>query len=283
MKKTYDELIKGLKEEVKKTGMTKAVIGLSGGIDSAVTLKIAVDALGAENVTAILMPEIGLTNQVNTDHAKLLADHFGVTNYLQPINSLLISFGFVPWGQSQISQMNLRARIRMTLLYHYANTVNALVLGTSNKSEILLGYGTKFGDLAADIEVIGSLWKTDVIAIAKHIGLPQELIDKKPSAELTPGQNDEDELGAPYTKLDLILRLYEEGLDADEIISRGFESALTQKTLKRVAANEHKRALPPVIEISKIKKGKVTAPKQEKKTEPETPPPAPHPDQQPLF
>jgi NAD+ synthase len=253
MKKTYQDLIKALKKEVKNTGLEKVVIGLSGGLDSAVTLKLAVDALGADNVTALIMPEIGLSSQENIDHAKILAEHLEVKSFYQPINSFLVSFNFIPWGQNHTSQLNLRSRIRMILLYHFANKNSALVLGTSNKSELMLGYGTKYGDLAADIEVIGNLYKTDVFELARYMGMPDELINKTPTAELAPGQTDEDELGATYDKLDIILKLYEEGRDEEDMISRGLDPTLTRKTVRRIKNNEHKLKIPPVL-TAEIKK-----------------------------
>ncbi|EKD63061.1 MAG: hypothetical protein ACD_51C00354G0006 [uncultured bacterium] len=257
MKKTYQDLIKALKKEVKKTGREQVVIGLSGGLDSAVTFKLAIDALGAENVTALIMPEIGLTKQENIEHAKILAEHLEAKYYYQPINSFLVSFNFVPWGQNSTSQMNLRSRIRMLLLYHFANKNNALVLGTSNKSELMLGYGTKYGDLAADIEVIGSLYKTEVVDLAIYMDMPEELINKAPSAELAPDQTDEDELGASYAKLDQILKLYEEERDEEDIISRGLDPTLTRKTVRRIKANEHKLKLPPILGIKAQKTAEI--------------------------
>lgn len=274
MKKTYKELVKNLRKEIKNRGFQKVALGLSGGLDSAVTLKLAVDAIGAEYVAALIMPEIGLSNPENIEHAKILAEHLKVKTYYQPINSFLVSFHFTPWGSTPINQMNLRSRLRMVLLYSYANTQNALVLGTSNKSELLLGYGTKYGDLAADIEVIGKLYKTEVKELARAIGLPSELIEKKPTAELAPDQTDESDLGAPYEILDKILKLYEENRDEKEITDRGFESSLVKKTLQRIALNKHKSELPHIIEAEVEKFNEVNIPMENLKSED---------DQRPLF
>jgi len=277
MKKTYKELVKNLKKEVKNRGFEKVALGLSGGLDSAVTLKLAVDALGAEHVAALIMPEIGLSSAENIEHAKILAEHFKVKTYYQPINSFLVSFHFTPWGSTPTSQMNLRSRLRMILLYSYANTQNALVLGTSNKSELLLGYGTKYGDLAADIEVIGKLYKTEVKELARFMGLPTELIEKAPTAELAPDQTDENDLGAPYETLDKILKLAEEGRSEDEIMDRGFELSLVKKILSRIANNKHKSEMPPTITAEIENFNEIDMPIEE-------PPVAkPHKDQQQLF
>ena len=133
----------------------------------------------------------------------------------------------------------------MTLLYSLANTEKALVLGTSNLSELLLGYGTKHGDLAADIEVIGELYKTEVFKLADHVGLPPEIVNKTPSAELVAGQSDEEELGAPYPDLDSVLMKRELGRDG--CIARGMPLALVQLVFRRMEENEHKTKMPPVI------------------------------------
>lgn len=246
----YEQLVSGLQEYFKKNNFTKAVIGVSGGIDSALTLKIAVDALGAENVTGLLMPEKGISSEENIFHAKTLCGFLGVKYHLIQINKFTMDFGILPWKGNTVAQMNLKPRVRMTLLYHYANTFNALVLGTSNKSEVLLGYGTKFGDFAADIEVIADLYKDDVYAVSRYIGLPDELIEKKPSAELAAGQTDESELGATYNELDPILRQHELGFE--KLLEKGMNPGTLNRTLRRIEDNRHKTSPIPMIKITRV-------------------------------
>lgn len=241
----YEKLVKGLRDYCTKHHFKRGVLGVSGGVDSSLTLKIAVDALGPENVTALIMPELGLTKQENIDHAKILCQFLGVNCYYQPINNFLTDFGIVAWKPAPRAHMNTKARIRAVLLYNFANTENALVLGTSNKSESLLGYGTKYGDLAADIEVIGELFKTEVIALAEHIGLPPEITNKTPTAELSAGQTDEEELGASYKDLDQVLAKLE--LGEQGCIDHGLPAPLVQMVFRRVEENKHKTELPFVI------------------------------------
>jgi len=247
MNEVYKALTGGLQKYFLQHNFKRAVLGLSGGVDSALTLKIAVDALGAENVTAILMPELGLTKEENIEHSKAICEFLGATYFYQPINSFVSDFNTCPWKPPVMAQMNTKARIRSVLLYNYANTEHALVLGTSNKSELLLGYGTKFGDLAADIEVIGDLYKTEVIKLADFIGLPPEIVNKVPSAELAPGQTDEGELGATYNELDKILMKLDFG--QKHCIEHGLPIALVQRVFRRVAENKHKTELPFLIKI----------------------------------
>lgn len=241
----YDRLVKGVRDFFQKNNLRRGVLGLSGGVDSALTLKIAVDALGGDNITALLMPELGLTKQENIDHSKLLCQFLNVNCFYQPINSFLSDFTALPWRPTPHAHMNTKARVRSVILYNFANSENAIVLGTSNKSELLLGYGTKYGDLAADLEVIGDLLKTEVIKLADHIGLPLEIVNKTPSAELAPGQTDEEEMGAPYSDLDKVLSKVEIGPEA--CIERGLPQALVQLVYRRVNENKHKTQLPFVI------------------------------------
>lgn len=249
VEKVYEKLIQGLKKYCQTHGFNKAVVGLSGGIDSSLTFKLAVDALGSNNVTALILPELGVTSDDNIRHAKALADFFKVKYYYQPINTLIVDSNIAPWKPNPLARMNTKARLRAVLLYSFANTKNALVLGTSNKSETLLGYGTKYGDLAADLEVIGELYKTEVYALAEYLHLPQEILEKTPTAELEPGQTDEKELGASYAVLDQILQRLEEGKKRTAIVKEGFPLALVEKVMKRMEANQHKREMPPVLAV----------------------------------
>ncbi len=245
----YQNIVDGLKKFFKERNFQKGVVGLSGGVDSALTLKLAVDALGAKNVTALILPELGITRQENIDHAKILASYFGITAQYQPINAFLADYTLLPWKPNKMSLMNAKARIRMSLLYNFANSENALVLGTSNRSELLLGYGTKFGDLACDVEVIGGLYKTEVIMLADHVGLPPEIVEKTPSAELAPGQTDEAELGATYRDLDKVLMKLDLGIEG--CLEHGMPASLVHKVFKLAQVAEHKTKLTPIITVQR--------------------------------
>lgn len=245
----HQQIIKGIQKYFAETKLHRVVVGVSGGVDSALTLKLAVDALGGEKVTAIAMPENGVTSAENVMHAKKLSEALGTSFYLQSINQFLLNFASVPWSGNSLAAQNAKARIRALLLYHYANSQNALVLGTSNRSEILLGYGTKYGDLAADLEVIGDLYKTEVIELADYIGLPPEIAHKTPSAELFAGQTDEGELGASYNEIDPVLKRLDQG--KDKLMERGMSAAIIHNIFKRVENNKHKSEMPPVIKVKK--------------------------------
>lgn len=260
MDKIYNTLVTELQKFFQKTGADKAVIGLSGGIDSSLTLKLAVDALGAERIVGLLMPETGLTKEENIHHARGLAEYFKIIYHTLPINSMCVPFNVLPWQPSRLAQMNLKARVRMVTLYHFANSCHGIVLGTSNKTECYLGYGTKFGDAASDIYVIGDLLKTEVWELSKMLGLPEEIIQKTPSAELAVNQTDEGELGATYHDIDKILialekeckdvhnsELREKALEI--LIEKGQDPLLVRKVFKMVKDNLHKSVTPYIINV----------------------------------
>lgn len=249
MENIYNQLIQGLKEFSKVTHLKRAVIGLSGGVDSSLVLKLAVDALGARNVVGIIMPELKISAAENMQHAKKLAEFFGIQHFKVPINPLLVDYTHLPWKSSDMAFANTKARVRMTMLYNFANSHGAMVLGTSNRSEVLLGYGTKHGDFAADVEVIADLFKTEVWQLADFVGLPPEIIEKPPTAELFAGQTDEKELGASYRELDPILKNYTMGVD--KMVSKGMNPSLVRKVLAMIKKNEHKQQMPPTIAVAR--------------------------------
>src|SRR3990167_582931 len=247
IKRIYGKIISGIKEYFAKSGCKKAAVGLSGGIDSSVCAKLVADAIGKENVHGLIMPVMGLSSQENITDAVELCKLIGMSYSVVYINRFLEGFEDLEWGQSRIAKMNSASRIRAVLLYNYSNTHNALVIGTSNKTEIMLGYFTKYGDGAVDIEVIGELFKTDERELARFIGIPEKIINKTPTAELYHGQTDEDELGVSYDELDKILKLHIDGKNVKEIIDNGFDRKTVENVINRVNANEHKRNMPFVV------------------------------------
>ncbi|MFH1440243.1 MAG: NAD(+) synthase [Candidatus Woesearchaeota archaeon] len=227
------KIVKQIKQYFQDNNMSKAIIGLSGGIDSAVSTKLTIFALGKDNVIGISMPEIGLTKQQNTDDAKLFAEKEGIRYILQPINKMLLSFSDLNIPINDLAKMNLKARIRANILYSYANTFNALVIGTGNKTEAMIGYGTKYGDLACDIFVIADIFKKEVYEVARYLQISESIINKTPTAELFEGQTDEEEIGITYKELD-----------------KQLESGKISKDIKeRIKKNKHKCKYPFVVKV----------------------------------
>jgi len=249
MKQICGTLVAGIKNYFKKHNCKKAVIGLSGGIDSALSAKLVVDAIGKENVHGLIMPLKGLSSEENIQDAVEFCTLNGINYSLIFINEFIKKFEKLDWKQNKIAKMNTSSRIRAVLLYNYANTHYALVIGTSNKTEILLGYFTKYGDGAVDIEVIGDLFKTEEKELAKFMKIPNNIINKVPTAELYHGQTDEKELGVTYEELDKILKLYVDGNSMLNIIEKGFEKEKVENIFQRIEANKHKLEIPSTIKI----------------------------------
>lgn len=239
--KKFEKIVKAIKKFFTEQGKTKAVLGLSGGIDSALTLALLVKALGKENVTCVLMPNTKITKNQSTNDAKKLAEKLGVSYFIVPIDEMLDSFQ-TPWKQNNAAKTNLSARTRALVLYNYANSNNALVAGTGNKSEYYLGYFTKYGDAAADFFPIGNLLKKEVRELAKELNIPKEFLEKTPSAELWEGQEDEKELGLSYAQIDELLPLI---LVGKKIPNSQKQAA--DKIKKLIKATEHKRKTPLII------------------------------------
>lgn len=256
----YNAIVMGIRDYFSKMGFTKAILGSSGGIDSAVTLAMACSALGNENVRAILMPSPFSSDHSITD-AKQLSKNLGNPFDIIPINNIYESFlaelkpvfNNMPGG---IAEENIQARTRGNLLMAIANKFGYILLNTSNKSELATGYGTLYGDMAGGLSVLGDCYKLQVYALAKYINrdkevIPQNIITKPPSAELKPGQLDTDTL-PDYSVLDKILYQYIERRQGPmEIKSQGFDAALVDRILKLVNVNEYKRnQFCPIIRIS---------------------------------
>jgi len=237
--KKVKSIVAAIKDYFKKSGMKKAVLGLSGGVDSSLVAKLAVMALGRENVTALILPNFSVNNPLNVRDAEKFCKTLGIRFYKVPINGYLDNYENLPWKAMKFAKMNVQARVRANILYHFANSNQALVLGTGNKTEIALGYFTKYGDGACDVLPIGSLYKTEVWEAAKLVGIPKEIIEKVPSAELVENQTDEGEIGVQYAEMDEILKKFEKGKKMST------ESAKTVH--KWVAANRHKNDMPVVL------------------------------------
>ncbi|MDD3861599.1 MAG: NAD+ synthase [Candidatus Gracilibacteria bacterium] len=250
MHNIYTKLVAGIERYFRLSGLENAVIGVSGGVDSALCLKLVVDALGPEKVTGLMMPEKGVSTEENLRHAKTLCEFLKVNSHVIYINQFLNDFMSLPWEPNELAQINTKARIRMVVLYNFANTKNALVIGTSNKTELALGYGTKYGDLGADLEIIGDLLKENVYKLAEHVGLPDEFLKKAPSAELYEGQTDEEEIGLSYKEMDSILKHLEKGLSKEEIIEKGINQNSVLKVFRLMELNRHKLVPPYIIPVN---------------------------------
>lgn len=238
-----------LRDHVRRAGSDGVVVGLSGGLDSAVVAALAARALGPENVTGFLMPSVD-SNPLDAEHGRLSGETFGITVHERPIGAIVEAVaGVAPLDDAAV-RGNAKSRARMLVLYAEGQATNRLVCGTGNKSELLIGYFTKHGDGGNDMQPIGDLWKTQVRVLAKHLGVPDAIIDKPPSAGLWPGQTDEADLGMSYESLDAVLKGIEWNQSADAIVARtGLDAELVAKVESMVRRSEHKRhtALVPKI------------------------------------
>lgn len=242
-----DYLIAFLIDEVEKTGLKNVVVGLSGGLDSAVVAVLAQKAFG-DRLLSIKMPS-QFSSKSSLDDADELCAKFGIRNETRDISKLLNAYDIE--GLTPLRVGNLSARFRMINLYDISARENALVLGTSNKSELMLGYGTLFGDLASAVNPIGDLYKTEVFALASYLGVPDSIVKKAPSADLWEGQSDENELGYTYAQLDSVLRKYvDERSTQDELLREGFDEDLVKMVIKRIYQNQFKRRMPLIAKLS---------------------------------
>lgn len=239
-----------IKSEVVRVGYSRAVIGLSGGIDSALSFALAVDALGHENVLAVRMP-YRASSADSLDHAQLLIDQFQVPSETVEITDMVEPLFARTPNISKQRKGNIMARQRMIVLYDRSEEFKGLVIGTSNKTEILLGYSTLWGDMASALNPIGDLYKTQIRQLSRTMGIPAGIVEKAPSADLWAGQTDEDELGFTYADADrLLYLLVDQRYSAQECIEAGFDEKFVHAVLTRVRRNQFKRMMPPIAKVS---------------------------------
>lgn len=251
LQKTHEILVNFLKENMSKAGFKKAVLGLSGGIDSALVAYLLRDALGAENVLAIMMPYKS-SNPDSLMHAKMVVEDLKINSKVIEITDMIDAYFKNEPEATMLRKGNKMARERMSILFDYSAKEEALVIGTSNKTEMFLGYSTQFGDSACAINPIGGLYKSDVWALSKYLKVPQALIDKKPSADLWEGQTDEQEMGLTYKEADKILyALLEENASEEEIKNRGFNPDVIKNIVTRMKRSEYKRRMPLIAKLKR--------------------------------
>ena len=243
-------LCRGLRREVERTGFDRVILGLSGGLDSALTAHLAVRAFGADRVIAVAMP-YRTSNPDSLGHARLVAGQLSIELRVADISPQIDSYFAAHPDASAGRRGNKMARERMTVLYDLSAAESAMVLGTSNKTEILLGYSTIFGDSASAVNPIGDLYKTQVRQISREIEVAPEVLEKAPSADLWEGQTDEDELGFSYEKVDAFLGLLVDRRQRiAQLIEQGFEPEFVDRVRGLIQRSQYKRKMPVIIKIS---------------------------------
>lgn len=239
-----------IQSELNRVGIQKAVLGLSGGVDSALVCILAAEALGAKNVLAVRMP-YKTSSQESLDHAQLLIDQCGVETLTIPITDMADALISRDAEMNNIRKGNIMARARMIVLYDQSAVFNGLVLGTGNKTEILLGYSTLFGDSACAINPLGDLYKTQVRQLSRAVGVPEVIVSKPPTADLWLGQTDEADLGYTYAEVDrLLYLLVDQRYSPQDCVDAGFTQVFVDAVVSRIRRNQFKRVLPPIAKLS---------------------------------
>lgn len=239
-----------IRKEIHRTGFRRAVLGLSGGIDSSLVACLATRALGPENVLAVTMP-YKTSSAATRDDSRHVIQQLGVQTLDVPITNQIDAYFQAFPDASQLRRANKCARERMTVLYDQSVVFEGLVLGTSNKSELLLGYGTQFGDMASALNPIGDLYKSQLYPLGRHLGVPASVLSKAPTGDLWVGQTDEGELGFAYADVDrLLYLLVDRRWQVAELIAAGFDAGFVESVVQRVRRNHYKRRLPIIAKLS---------------------------------
>jgi NAD+ synthase len=243
-------LVAFIASEVKKVGVRRVVVGLSGGVDSSLTAMLAAEALGPPNVLGMMMP-YKTSNPKSLQHGESVGRQSGIHSLTVDITPQIDAYFERFPDADQRRRGNKMARERMTVLYDHSARWDALVLGTSNKTELLLGYGTLYGDMASALNPLGDLYKTQVWAVARAVGVPEVIVNKQPSADLWVGQTDESELGFTYREVDRLLYLMvDERYSRAELITAGFAEEFIDQVTRRVMDSQFKRRLPVIAKVS---------------------------------
>jgi len=243
-------LTKFIHSEVTRAGFSRAVVGVSGGVDSSLSCTLAAKALGPDNVLAVRMP-YETSSPDSLEHAQMLIDQLGVQSTTIPITPMVKPYLEMIPEKESVRRGNVMARQRMIVVYDQSMAFKGLVVGTGNKTEILLGYTTLYGDSASAINPLGDLYKTQVRQLAREIGVPEIIVDKPPSADLWVGQTDEGELGFTYEEVDkLLYELIDQQKSPEECVEAGFEERFVREVIERVRRNHYKRVMPPIAKLS---------------------------------
>ncbi len=241
-----DLLVRFLRAEAGKFGFVRAVLGLSGGVDSAVAAALAAQAFGSANVLGLQLPYRTSSSDSRAD-AQSVASQLSIRTRVVDISPMVDGYLAQEGIEDRLRRGNVMARARMIVLYDQSIAERALVIGTSNKTELLLGYSTQFGDAACALNPLGDLYKHQVWQLARHLGLPRAVVDKPPSADLFAGQTDEADLGFRYADVDALLaRMVDDRLGEEELVEEGFDQSFVREVAGRVVANQYKR-LPPIV------------------------------------
>lgn len=243
-------LVQFIREHTEKQGFPKVVVGLSGGLDSTVAVYLAIEALGKDNCVGVFLPH-QVSHPSSLKDAQEIATDLQISTRLVDISPMVEAFRSAFDTITGLQLGNIMARCRMIALYQISAEENALVLGTSNKSEILMGYGTLYGDLGYAFDPLGDLYKTQIRQLAEHLGVPEKILKKVPSADLWEGQSDEDELGVTYAEADrFFIRWVDGRYNRDELLAEGFSPEFTDRIMRQVISQQFKRTMPPIPKIT---------------------------------